>query len=327
MILNFGRYLPLTGLVLLLYFSSCKNQQEENPGIIDVITLKGPSAISMVKMIEDPPTLADSIAVNIRLVDEPVKAQSILIAEKPAFVVLPTNLASILYNIGFDYRLAAIPVWGTLYLFGEDTTIREWQDLEGKRIYSMGRGLTPDAMLRYLLHARGLKPGTNVTIDYSFSTHDDLAFAVAAGKADLAVISEPLVSMVMERNTSVRPIFDFNEEWKSATPGSARCAQTSLLVRSDLADTSPRVVEEFLAAYHDAAAWVNSHKNEAARLMVKHGILDNLKVAESSIPRCNIQFERAADVEEDIMKYLSVFYNFNPDLTGGKLPDEKFIHE
>jgi NitT/TauT family transport system substrate-binding protein len=182
-------------------------------------------------------------------------------------------------------------------------------------------------MLRYLLNKHGLEAGKDVTIDYSFSTHRDLAFAVAAGKAELAVISEPLVSMVMEKNPGVRPIFDFNAEWKSATPGSARCAQTSLLVRSSLAETSPRIVEEFLAAYQDGASWVNLHEKDAARLIVKHGILDNLKVAESSIPRCNIHFERAADVEEDIMKYLSVFYNFNPDLTGGKLPGKTSIQK
>ena len=39
-----------------------------------------------------------------------------------------------------------------------------------------------------------------LTLDYRYPTHIDLANAVASGQALLRVISEPLVSQVMQKN-------------------------------------------------------------------------------------------------------------------------------
>lgn len=49
-------------------------------------------------------------------------------------------MAAITYNKGMDYRLVAVPVWGTLYLVGQDTAVTEWENLKGKRVYVMARG-------------------------------------------------------------------------------------------------------------------------------------------------------------------------------------------
>jgi|GEM_PF-3982680 len=35
----------------------------------------------------------------------------------------------------------AIPVWGTLYLFGSDTTINRWEVLRGKKVNVMAKGI------------------------------------------------------------------------------------------------------------------------------------------------------------------------------------------
>ncbi len=77
----------------------------------------------------------------------------------------------------------------------------------------MARGMTPDIMFRYLAERNGLDPDKDMTLDYSFPTHIELANAIAAGIADLGVISEPMVSMVMKKNPAVHPIIDFNHEW------------------------------------------------------------------------------------------------------------------
>ena len=62
--------------------------------------------------------------------------------------VVSTNLAATLYNKGWIINWRH-PACGRLYIVGNEKT----EDLEElrKEIYTMGRGLTPDIVLRYIL--------------------------------------------------------------------------------------------------------------------------------------------------------------------------------
>ncbi|MBN1183015.1 MAG: ABC transporter substrate-binding protein [Bacteroidales bacterium] len=308
-------------LVFIYLLTGCKGTPQDET--ITIATLRGPSAVGMIKMIDDPPEIHGrklSFIIN----NEPVKILPLISQGKVDFAILPSNLAAIVYNQGVDYQLAAIPVFGTLYLFGKDTTISDWNDLHGKTIYSMGKGMTPDAILRFLLQKNGLDPDKDVTIDYSFPSHIELAHAVASGYADLAVISEPLVSMVMARNKEVISIFDFNEEWNKITAGEVPLAQTALLVNKTFAKKHPKSVKKFLKLYEESEIWINENMIEGATYIVKHNILPDTSTALASIPKCNIHFARAIEIKPSIDEYFAIFYNFNPELIGGKIPDEAF---
>jgi hypothetical protein len=53
--------------------------------------------------------------------------------------------------------------------------------------------------------------------------------------------------------------------------------------------------------------------------------LPDAEVARRSIPGCSLNFRYAAEIRPEIGQYLKVFFTFNPDAIGGKLPDEEFI--
>ena len=78
----------------------------------------------------------------------------------------------------------------------------------------MAKGMTPDVLFRYLLQKNDIDPDRDISLDYSFPTHIDLANAVAAGQADPGVISEPLASLAMQNNKALRRIFSLNDEWR-----------------------------------------------------------------------------------------------------------------
>lgn len=263
-------------------------------------------------------------SVRVEILAEPVQVRKMMLDGSADFALLPSGMGAILYNKGLDYRLMAIPVWGTLYLFGQDSTIKKWEDLRNKKIYVMARGMTPDILFRYLLVKNGIDPDKNITLDYSFPTHIDLANAVAAGQAALGVISEPLVSLVMKRNKKVHVIMDLNKEWSlvQGTP----IAQTALLARGSLIDTDPMLAERILSACERSVKWVNNNPDSAARLIVKYNILPDLDVARASIPRSNMNFVRAGHISHEVIDFLRVFYEMDPDYTGGKIPDENFFY-
>ncbi len=187
--------------------------------------------------------------------------------------------------------------------------------------------MTPDIMFRFLAERNGLDPDKDIELDYSFPTHIELANAVSAGIIKIGVISEPLVSLVMEKNSKVFPILDFNEEWNKVFGEKVPFAQTALVVKKSYAEAHPTIVNSYLKKLHESINWVNENPEEAAKLIVKYKILPDEKIARDAIPLSNLKFISGWEVREGINEYFSVFYNFSPLILGGKLPDEKFYYE
>ncbi|AHW61681.1 NitT/TauT family transport system substrate-binding protein [Draconibacterium orientale] len=279
--------------------------------------------MGMIKLI-DSINNAGNTNIQIDIMNDPIQVRKMMLDGTADFAILPTTMAAILYNKGLDYRLIAIPGWGTLYLVGEDTTINSWNDIRNKRVNVMAKGMTPDVVFRYLLQKNGINPDKDITLDYSFPTHIDLANAIAARQAKLGVIPEPLVSLVMHKNKKLHPIFDLNLEWNKQQ--STSIAMTAFLGSNSILKDSPQLAEQLISSYKNSVQWVNQHPDSAATLIVKYGILPDYQVALQSIPRSNLNFVRANKIQTQIDEYLKVFYDMNPDIIGGKIPDENFFY-
>ncbi|MFA5814372.1 MAG: ABC transporter substrate-binding protein [Bacteroidales bacterium] len=315
--------LPAVCLVLVLILTGCHSGQVKEESV-SLLTLKGPSAMGMIYLIDSPDQVIPE-KLDIEILDEPMLVRARILKDKPELAVLPLNMGAILYNKGVPYQVIAIPVWGTLYLFGSDTSINGWQSLKNKRIFLMGKGTTPDILFRYLLKIHGFKPDQDVILDYSFPTHIDLANAVSAGQAELAVISEPLISLARARNPLILQIMDLNTEWAKAFPGNPAMPQTALMGRKDFIRDHPDWIRKICEAWNRSIDQVNLHPEQAAGRIVFHKILPDPAIAVNSIPGCNLKFRYASEIRPEIGQYLQVFFTFNPNAVGGKLPDEQFI--
>jgi NitT/TauT family transport system substrate-binding protein len=311
-------------LITSVVFTFCGRTQKSD--VIRTATLKGPGGMAMIKMIDERPGIG-GIPSSYIISNEPNQVRDLMFREEVEFAVMPMNTAVMLYNKGLPYILAAVPVWGTLSLFGSDTSIKSWNDLKGKRVSLMGKGMTPDIIFRFLAKENGIDPNVDFQIDYSFPTHIELANAVAAGVSKLGVISEPQLSMVIERNPDVRIIFDLNKEWSRVFGESIPFAQTALLVHEEFAKNNPRLVDTYLLELKNSINWLVSNNDSAADLIVQYGILPDKKIASRSIPNSNIRYTEAFKEMKGISEYIKVFYNFNPLSIGGKLPDEKFFYK
>jgi len=312
--------------IALMFFLSCQSPEKKHNSILTA-TLRGPSAMAMIRMIEDKPVLGDQYQTVFEIKNEPGQAKAMIMEGTADFAIVPTTMAALLYNKGQSYQLAAIPVWGTLFLFGSDTSIHSWADLKGKTISLMEKGNTPDVLFRFLAKANGIDPVNDFSPDYSFPGHIDLANAITAEITDLGVISEPMVSLAEQKNPKVRPLMDLNSEWEKRFGDSIPFAQTALLVKMEFAKKHPQLVEEYLRKLEESISWVNQHPNEAAALIKKYEILPDSAVGVVSIPRCNMKYASASQEKAGIQEYLKVFYTFNPLIIGGKMPDEDFYYK
>ena len=106
---------------------------------------------------------------------------------------LPTNAASNIYNVtGGKVQALAINTLGVLYVLEDGNTVNNITDLEGKIIYCPAQN--PTFILQYILKQNNI----NATIDStSYAAPADLRNAVANGTVKLAVLPEPMVTIVL----------------------------------------------------------------------------------------------------------------------------------
>ncbi len=317
------KLLYLSLFILLLYGCGSRKGKEAGGADYTIAALKGPSAMGMIRLI-DSLNSGPGHSVEVQILNEPLQVRKMMLDGTADFAILPTTMAAIMYNKGLKYKLIGIPCWGTLYLAGSDTLVGTWEDLRDKRIYVMARGMTPDVMFRHLLKKNGIDPDKDVILDYSFPTHIDLANAVAAGQAALGILSEPLASLVTLKNRDIRIIFNLETEWSRKED--IEITETAFLGSASILSSEPELVERIIKSYTYSSEWVNQYPDSAAVLIVRYGILPDTAVAAHAIPGSNLRFVKAALVEDEIEDYLNVFYKLNPDIIGGKLPDEDFIY-
>jgi len=315
------RVLPVIFLIIL-FAAGCRSNAPAGK-TYTIATLKGPSSMGMIRLIDSLENTKNA-TVHVTILNEPMQVRKMMLDGTADFAILPTTMAAIVYNKGLHYRMLGVPDWGSLFLFGSDTTIKGWNDLRGKRVYLMAKGMTPDVLFRYLLSKKGIDPEKDITLDYSFPTHIDLANAVAAGQAPLGVISEPMASLAMAKNKAVKPIIDLNLEWEKAE--GSRMALTAFMAKTSLIKKDITTVDRIIASYRASARWVNTEPDSAATLIVKYGILPDRNIAIASIPRSSLGYVSAKEAEDKIMEFLKVFYDMNPEIIGGKMPDENFCY-
>ncbi len=325
----FFGFLCFICLIALTLMTGCNHRSSGKKGeapVINIGVLNGPSAVSIIKMMDRGSLREKDIPLKFIIRSEPGQIKSLMFRHQVDFAFLPSTMAALLYNNGFDFRVASIPLWGTMFLVGSDSSVHTLRDLKGKSIYQMGRGVVPDIVMRYILEKNGLAPDRDVRINYNYPSHVELANAVTAGIVPMGILTEPQVSLILKKNKSIRSILDLTDEWNRITGDSIPFAQTMVVVSDSFSLKYPGLVANFLSDFSKNIDWINQHPDSAALLLVQHQILPDSAVAAASIPRCNIHYVFAADKRKQVMKFFDILYNLNKDVLGGKLPDEKFFY-
>lgn len=317
----FRKTLLLVFALLLIPPALCAQSRTEETRI-NIMVLSGTTGLSLVKMLEEHPSLGGNVTVDYTVVKAPDQMVAKVISGEADIAALPTSTASILYNKGIPIKLGAITNWGVMYLLGREQTVKDWKELKGKEVAGIAKGTSPDLLFRYLLSANGLDPDQDLALRY-YPTPVELAQMAIAGRVDLAFLPEPWVTEVITKNSSYRILLDFQEEWKKVEHRRESYPQSCIVIQKKLIQERPEIVVRFLAEAASSSRWVNEQPEAAGLLAQKH-IFISAAAAQAAIPRCNLRFAVADDIRQEVDYYLRKFYEFNPQSIGEKVPDENF---
>lgn len=304
-------------------------QTQAEPVDVNVMALKGPTAMGMVKLMDD----ADSGNVDTENYSFEIAASADevtpkLIQGETDIAAVPANLASVLYNkTEGQIQVLAVNTLGVLYIVGNGDSIHSVSDLAGRTIYASGKGSTPEYALNFILEKNGLTPGTDVTIEWK-SEHSECVSALAQDPEGIAMLPQPFVTTAQAKNPNLKVALDLTEEWDKVMENEE--TKSSLLtgvvvVRKEFAEENPEAVEDFMDRYADSVKYVNDNVEEAAKLVGNYDIVTE-DVAVKAIPECNIVCITGEDMKEQLSGYLAVLKDANPESIGGELPGDDFYY-
>ncbi|MBN1624146.1 MAG: ABC transporter substrate-binding protein [Clostridia bacterium] len=331
-------------LVLGLLFGSCAGNnvtesetpdptQSDNPSkapekentIANIVGLKGPTSMGMVRLFAEILSLSDYVGVEFDVVTSPEVITAGLLNGEIDIAAIPTNLAAIIFNkTEGDIIMLGVNTLGVIHIVADKSLeIDSIEDLRGKTIGATGKGSVPEYVLNYILEKNGLVPGTDVNIEYR-TDHSELATLVELGEVDIAMLPQPFVTIVTQKNEQVELAIDLNNEWNKVAPEGSVLPMGCLVARTDFFETYTSEVMQLLVAYNDSVNWVNSYPEEAADLIVEYEILPTVEIAIAAIPESNIRYIFSQNSKDLLNNFFEILYEYEPKSIGGAIPGDEF---
>ena len=290
-------------------------------GAIRVGALTGPTAMGMVKLLEDgkeayAPTILGAA-------DELVP---LILQGEIDIASVPANLAATLYNkTQGGITVLAVNVLGVLYI-GEynSESLNSLEDLKGQTIYATGKGSTPEYFLRYVLSQNGIDPEKDVTIEWKSEPSEVVALLNAEQKG-IAMLPQPYVTAAAAQlGAGFRVALSLSEEWEKLDNGTL-CTTAVVMGRREFIEKNPEAVSKFLEELAASVEWVNENTADAAQLCGDYGII-KAPVAQKAIPQCNLVCLTGEGMAQALSGCLQVIFEQNPKAVGGALPESGFYY-
>ena len=293
-----------------------------NPVKVRVAALKGPTAMGMVKLMEDSGEgSVNGNSYEFTVVGAPTEITPMLVKGEVDIAALPANLAAVIYNnTKGKVKVLAVNTLGVLYICENGNSVSSIEDLKGKTIYSSGKGSTPEYALDYILEQNGL---SDLPIEWK-SEHAECVAALLNDPDAVALLPQPFATTAIMKNPSIRIALDLNNEWDKVSPESALLTGV-VVARTEFVEKEGAAVEKFLEEYGKSTAWVNENVAESSLMIGNLGIV-TAQVAEKALPYCNIVCITGPEMKERLSGYLEVLYNANAKSVGGVLPGEDFYY-
>ncbi len=296
--------------LILLFLCSCGHSPKQD-GAIRVSVLRGPSAIAFAGWMEKAPVI-EGKPIQVKVIDSPDLMQAVLIKGETDIAVLPMISAANLYNKGIKYPLWGCPVWGTLYLVGQEQKTET--NTTGETLHIFGAGTTPDILTRHYLQQHHL----HYSLNYTFSTAHEIMQGLLAGKIKTAVIGEPFLSMALKKDSTLHILADLNYQNES-TPG---FAQTAILCTPSLKKRKLSL-DSLLQA---SCSFATENPEQAIHILEDKQVFAPGMLTKESIERCKIEYYPVAQSRKSIQDFLKLIEEYEPKALGGKLPDAGFYN-
>lgn len=236
--------------------------------------------------------------------------------------LMPTNASAKLFNKGIGLKLLSVNVFGVLYMVGK-TPINSLADLKGKVVYNIGKGKTPDLMLKFFLTSDKIEfvesdvaAEDKVALTY-VSEAAELVGKLVKGAAQYGVLGQPVATNANAK-AGTQNVLDFQAQWESIT-GDEGYPQAGVAVSDKAAKDS-----EFITALYEAlaanGAYIRDNPSELKQLLAANGSSLTFDFTAAVVAACNIGCKKASDAKTSLETYFNNIKAFDATFIGGAVP-------
>ena len=341
--------LILCCVLLLAVLSACRSDKKVEDVAISVMLVDGAPLLSMTYMMSDEFAGIDGYDISFTMTNDSDALVTALLNEEPDFAIAPINIAAMMNNNGSGYRLAAVTIWGIMHIVS-DQDVSTLEDLKGETIVAFGRSGTPGITLRSVLRQNNIdfdEPDSanftpapdRISIIY-LTAASDVRDAIATGMdvggkpVSFGLLAEPVATAITGfANNAGRAGFtakiNLQTEWARNNNGEIY-PQAALIFHERLLTDNAGFVNEFIAMAEQSSIFANNNPIEAGDLAVS---LDSIAIPNGTVVgnahsagRLPMSFAYAADVKIIVNAYLQAFMDENPNLIGGRMPEDSFYY-
>lgn len=291
----------------------------------DDITFSFPDglpALSIVKMINNDKEIFGK-KIDYKLEKIPESLVMNFFKKESDIGIVPSNLAGQLYNKNLNYKIIGTVGWGSFYIISREN-IQNIKELKGKEIYTIGKGLTPDIMLQTILEENGINPDKDLKINY-LSGGNELGPMYLAGRIDIAMVSEPVLSKIISKDNKSKINFNMNDEWKKVFKNDTGFPQSTLIMAESLLNEEPEFVSKFITKLENSIEFIYGESSDKEKYMIESKITLDMSILNEVIKRANIKFVPIGNSKEVYKLYFEKIEKINSRAIGGKIPDEKIF--
>lgn len=293
-----------------------KNEKEEK--VIHIAALNGPTGMGMTQLIDinDP-------KYDIALYQSPDEIIAKLVNGELDIACIPSNLAAVLYQkTNKQIQLLGTNTLGVLYIVEKGNSIKTINNLKGKTIYVAGKGSTPEFILQMVLENNKLKK-EDVKIEY-VANHTDTVGMLQTKENAVVLLPEPHVTIAKSKISGLTVPIDMNREWKQIVH--KPLPMGVIVARKPFIEENKEAVDQFIKNYEASVVFVNTHLDEAARMMEENKILPSQKIARMAIQPSNIVWRSVRFSKGSLEDFYKQLKEIEPKSIGGEIPDEGFYY-
>ena len=309
--------------IVLIGCSKKSDKQSETNMVIEVASLKGPTSLGLLKMMDEANQNDYENEYNFNIYQAADEIVTKVVKGEVDIALVPANVASILYQkTSQQVQVVDINTLGVIYVVEHGDTIQQMSDLVGKTICMTGKGTVPEFAFSYILNKNGLSM-EDMNIEFKSEPTEVIAFLSKDSDA-VGIIPQPFVSSASMQDENLRIALNLSEEWSKVDTESSFITGVTI-VRKEFLDANEEVIHQFLEDHAESVAYVNSNVEEAATIAETKDIV-KAAVAKSAIPYCNIVCITGDELQNQLSGYLQTLFDANKESVGGTLPDEGFYY-
>ena len=293
---------------------------------VKIISGNSLDGISISKLIKEENEIKKGYKTTYNIENNKEKLEKSLDNEKYDIAIVPTDMATKVYNKNSNYQICASIGEGSYYLVTSDPTITGFNStLINKDVAIIEENSMIDIISKSILNKNNVDD-SKVNFKY-VSSAPEIVTTLALGNIRTGIVPETSLTTLLYKHSGLKILTSTNEAYEKAFNIKEGYSQFSIIVKKDFAKDNKEYVNEFLSKVKSSIDFVNKNPLQAGAYGEELSIPIKPQVLSKAIKRCNLKFIIVDEFKNNYKELFNILYNYNKEAVGGTVIDESIYYK